>query len=153
MRLFSKSVVITLMLLSSTLSAFAKGAGTEWEILTQEAMELHRTGRYDRAVVVAKKALEVAQKNVGPNHPDVATSLNSLALLYYTQGHYAAAEPLYKRALAIGEKALGPKHPAVATRLNNLAALYRATKRDAQASELEKRAERIRPLHEETYGR
>ncbi|MFN3920758.1 MAG: tetratricopeptide repeat protein, partial [Methylohalobius sp.] len=39
--------------------------------------------------------MEVAEKNVGPNHPDVATSLNNLALLYYAQGQYALAEPLY----------------------------------------------------------
>lgn len=146
MRLFSKSVVIALMLLSSTPDVFAKGAGTEWEILNQEVMELTRTGRYDRAVVVAKKALEVAEKNVGPNHPHVTTSLNNLAELYRAQGQYAAAEPLYKRALAINEKALGSKHPDVATSLNNLAALYRATKRDAQALELEKRAERIQAI-------
>jgi tetratricopeptide (TPR) repeat protein len=145
-KLFSKSVIVTLLLLGSTSGAFAKGAGTEWNILNQEVMELHRTGRYDRAVVVAKKALEVARKNVGPDHPDVATSLNNLALLYHTQGHYAQAEPLYKRALAIWEKALGPDHPNVATSLENLAVLHRARKRDAQALELEKRAERIRAI-------
>jgi tetratricopeptide (TPR) repeat protein len=143
-KLFSKSVIVTLLLLGSTSGAFAKGAGTEWEILNQEVMELSRTGRYDRALIMAKKALEVARKNVGPNHPDVAASLNNLGLLYRTEGHYAQAEPLYKRPLTITEKALGPNHPAVATGLENLAVLYRATKRDAQALELEKRAERIR---------
>ena len=104
-------------------SVCAQGAGIEWEILNQEVMGLIRGGEYDRGVVVAKKALEVAEKNVGPNHSDVATSLNSLALLYNTQGHYAQAEPLYKRSLAIREKALGPDHPKVATSLNNLAGL------------------------------
>ena len=81
----------------------------------------------------------MAEEIVGPDHPDVATSLNNLALLYYTQGEYAAAEPLYKRALQIDEKALGPDHPSVATSLNNLAALYRATGRNLEAQELEKR--------------
>jgi tetratricopeptide (TPR) repeat protein len=37
---------------------------------------------------------------VGPEHPDVAQSLNGLAVLYYQQGRYADAEPLYRRALA-----------------------------------------------------
>jgi tetratricopeptide (TPR) repeat protein len=134
------------MLLGSTPGAFAKGAGTEWDILNEEVMELHRTGRYDRAVVVAKKALAVSEGAVGRDHPAVATSLNNLAELYRTQGHYAQAEPLYKRALAIKEKTLGPEHPDVATSLENLAVLYRATKRDAQALELEKRAKRIRAI-------
>ena len=73
-----------------------------------------------------KKALAITEKALGPEHPDVATSLNNLAALYESQGRYAEAEPLYKRALAIREKALGPEHPDVATSLNNLAVLYRS---------------------------
>ena len=75
-------------------NVFAQGAGAEWETLNQKVMDLYRTGNYDRAVTVAKKALEVAEKNAGPDHPDVATSLNNLALLYYTEGHYGQSEPL-----------------------------------------------------------
>ena len=64
------------------------------------------------------------RKSLGPDHPDVATSLNNLALLYYEQGRYADAEPLYKRSLAIREKAVGPDHPDAAAALDNLAWLY-----------------------------
>ena len=35
----------------------------------------YKTGNYGRAVVVAKKALEVAEENVGPYHISVAMSL------------------------------------------------------------------------------
>ena len=55
--------------------------------LNEEVKELYRTFNYGRAVVVAKKALEVAEENVGPYHYSVAMSLNNLALLYDTQGH------------------------------------------------------------------
>ena len=130
----------------SSSTVFAQGAGVEWDILNEEVMELYRTGNYDRALVVAKKALQVGEKNVGPDHPDVATSLNNLALLYYSQGQYAQAEPLYKRSLAIMEKALGPDHPNVAVSLENLAALYRATKREKEAEKLEQRAATIRGI-------
>jgi tetratricopeptide (TPR) repeat protein len=44
---------------------------------------------------------------LGPEHPDVAQSLNNLALLYGAQGKYSQAEPLYKRALAIPRGAYG----------------------------------------------
>lgn len=54
--------------------AHAQGAGIEWDILNQEVMELYCTGKYDRAVVVAQKVLQVAEQNVGPDHPDVATA-------------------------------------------------------------------------------
>jgi CHAT domain-containing protein len=57
-------------------------------------------------------------------HPDVAESLNNLALVYQRQGAYPKAEPLYFRALDIREKVLGPMHPDVAESLNNLALLY-----------------------------
>ncbi len=90
-----------LLLLQPTPPVFAQGSGSEWDILMQEAMELHDTGEYDRGVVIARKALEVAEKNDGPDDPNVALSLNFLALLYAKQGQYAQAEPLFKRALAI----------------------------------------------------
>ncbi len=117
----------------ATPPVFAQGAGIEWDILNQEVMDLYRAGKYDLAVVVAKKALEVAEENVGPNHLDVAQSLNNLAVLYKTQGQYAKAEPLFKRSLAIAEKALGPNHPDVASSLNNLAGLYRGQGQYAEA--------------------
>ena len=81
-------------------------------------------GRYAEAEPLYKRALAIREKALGPDHPDVALSLNNLAFLYDKQGRYADAEPLYKRSLAISEKALGPDHPDVATSLNNLAALY-----------------------------
>ena len=42
-------------------------------------------------------SLAIREKALGPDHPDVATSLNNLAELYEAQGRYADAEPLYKR--------------------------------------------------------
>jgi CHAT domain-containing protein len=70
------------------------------------------------------RALDLKEKTLGPNHPDVAQSLNNLAELYRRQGAYAKAEPFYARALDIRRKSLGPNHPDVATGLNNLAGLY-----------------------------
>jgi Tfp pilus assembly protein PilF len=86
------------------------------------------------------------EKALGPDHPDVAASLNNLAMLYDTQGNYDKAEPFYKRSLAIVEKALGPAHPKVATSLENVAVMYRKMKRDGEASVLEERAARIRAI-------
>ncbi len=93
-------------------------------------------------------------KALGPDHPEVAASLNNLAGLYYKQGKYAKAEPLQKRALAIREKALGPEHPQVATSLENYAPLLRKTGRTTEAAKLEARAKAIRAKHaKENPGR
>jgi tetratricopeptide (TPR) repeat protein len=64
--------------------------------------------------------LEIAEKQLGPDHPHVATSLNNLAALLEAQGKYAEAEPLYRRAIAICEKTLGPEHPNTKTARENL---------------------------------
>ncbi len=141
-----KLIVITAMLCLTTGQAHSQGAGIEWETLNQEAMKLYRTGQYEHAVRVAEAALNVAEQNVGPDHPDVAQSLNNLALLYDIQGDYAKAEPLYKRSLAISEKALGPEHPDVATSMENMALMYRKMKRDEEAVVLERRAACIRAI-------
>ena len=122
MKIIMTSLLLFLFAFGTGVAAHAQGI--EWKTLNDEVMSLYKQGRYDRAVVVAKKALQVAEQAVGPDHPDVATSLNNLAVLYKAQGQYAQAEPLYKRSLAIWEKALGPDHPDVATSLNNLAELY-----------------------------
>ena len=90
-----------MLLCLTTPPVCAEGAGIEWDVLNDEVMELLRTGQYDRGVVVAKKALEVAEENVGPDHPDVATSLNNLASLYKTMGRDDEAEPLEQRAARI----------------------------------------------------
>ena len=60
---------VVLLCLLFTSSSCAQGAGAEWETLTQKAIDLHRTGNYDRAVTVAKQSLELAEKNAGPDHP------------------------------------------------------------------------------------
>ena len=105
---------------------------------------LYCQGRYAEAEPFIKRSLAIAEKALGPEHPDVGTALNNLAVLYRSQGRYAEAEPLYKRSLAIREKALGPDHPDVGTSLNNLAVLYQSQGRYAEAEPLYKRSLAIR---------
>ena len=97
-------------------------------------------GRYADAEPLYKRSLAINEKALGPDHPDVATSLNNLAVLYEAQGRYTDAEPLYKRVTGNTEKALGPDHPDVAVALNNLAVLYRDQGRYADAEPLYKRS-------------
>ena len=68
--------------------------------------------------------MKIREKQLGPEHPDTAASLNNLAKLYEHMGDYGKAEPLYQRSLKIMEKQLGPEHPDTAASLNNLATLY-----------------------------
>jgi tetratricopeptide (TPR) repeat protein len=101
---------------------------------------LHDRARLSDAEPLLQRALTISERVLGPEHPDVATSLNGLALLYRAKGRYAEAEPLYQRALAIFEKVLGPVHPHVAACINNLALLYHDQRRYREAEPLCQRA-------------
>jgi CHAT domain-containing protein/Tfp pilus assembly protein PilF len=114
------------------------------EQLNQQVVELHRAGRYGEAIPLAAEVLRILTPLLGPEHPNVATSLNNLAELYRIQGNYGDAEPLLQRALRIRETALGPDHPRVATSLNNLAELYQNQGNYDAAEPLLQRALRIR---------
>jgi class 3 adenylate cyclase/tetratricopeptide (TPR) repeat protein len=99
-----------------------------------------RRGAYSAAELLLKRALAIHEKTLGPDHPDVARSINSLAGVYYVQGHYEEAERLYRRALEVREKTLGPDHPDVSESLNDLGLLYRNQGRYDEAQSLLARA-------------
>ena len=84
-------------------------------------MLLQATNRLAEAEPLMRRALAIDEKSFGPDHPNVASDLNNLALLLQATNRLAEAEPLYRRALAIDEKSFGPDHPNVANSLNNLA--------------------------------
>ena len=62
--------------------------------LDQQILQLYGQGRYADAIPLARKVLAIREKALGPDHPDLATSLNRLAALYDSQGRFAEAEPL-----------------------------------------------------------
>jgi len=109
--------------------------------LLGQAMWYTARGRYTEAEQLYQRAIAIAQKVLGPDHPDFGTDLTNLAfVVYQAQGRYAEAEPLLKRALTIHETAHGPFHPDVGTDLVALAGLYQAQGRYGGAEPLFKRA-------------
>ena len=127
----------------------------EAKALSQKAVEQYQAGRYQEALPLSQRALEINEQVLGPEHPAIAISLNNLAGLYQAMGAFDQALPLYQRALKIREKALGPEHLDTASSLNNLAALYWAMAAYDQALPLYQRALKIRekalgPEHPDT---
>src|SRR6266540_4224757 len=104
--------------------------------LYEDARKLRREGKYDEALQLVERSLEIRERLLGPDHPDVADSLNNLASIYYNQGDFPKADLLFRRALMIREKALGPSHLDVAQSLSNLIVLYRDTGEYAKAAPL-----------------
>jgi tetratricopeptide (TPR) repeat protein len=71
-----------------------------------------------------ERALRIREKVLGPEHPDVALSLDALGRAFTAQRDLAGAQSLYERALAINEKVLGPEHPATAISLDHLGTIF-----------------------------
>jgi tetratricopeptide (TPR) repeat protein len=51
-------------------------------------------GRYNDAEPLYLQSLDILKRQLGDDHPSVATSLNNLAALYESQGKYNDAEML-----------------------------------------------------------
>ena len=72
----------------------------EWQI----EVGLYLSGNladYEKALYYSQRCLHSAKKQYGENHPDVATSLNNIGIVYYFQGDYAQALSHYEAALKI----------------------------------------------------
>src|SRR5262245_46793170 len=108
--------------------------------LYKKAIDLRNAGKYDEALPYFESALEIRERILGPDHPDVSQAINGLAIIHYFKGEYSKAEPLHLRALAIQEKSLGPEHPDVAASLISLGLLYAALGAYAEAEPLYLRA-------------
>src|SRR3989454_7910503 len=105
-------------------------------MLNNIALILRKSGRQKAAEPCYVRALEIYEKQLGPDHPDVASVLNNLAVFYTNERRFAEAEKTHLRALAIREKAHPPTHPAVAQSKCNLAVVYHSNGDYARASEL-----------------
>ena len=68
-----------------------------------------------------ERALAIRLQTLGPQHPDVATSYNNVAIVLRDEGDLKQAKEYHERALAIRLQTLGPQHPDVAASYNNVA--------------------------------
>ena len=119
--------------------------------LNNLAVLFGKRGRYKEAEPLCKRALEIRERVLGKNHPDVAKQLNNLALLCQNQQKYEDVEKYYIRACAIYEQTLGPDDPNVAKTKNNLASAYLKQGKYEQAEALYK--EVLTRAHEREFGK
>jgi tetratricopeptide (TPR) repeat protein len=68
-------------------------------VLNQRVNQLIEQGKYQEAIPIAERAVEVAKHTLGPDHPKTAADLNNLGFLFQKIGDYAKAEPLLQEAL------------------------------------------------------
>ncbi|MCA9713781.1 MAG: tetratricopeptide repeat protein [Myxococcales bacterium] len=103
-------------------------------LLNIQGVVASAAGRLEEASGSYEEALEIRERALGSEHPDVADALNNLGNVAYTDGRYNEATRSYERALGIREKALGSEHPSVAMSLNNLGNVAHGEGRYADAA-------------------
>ena len=86
----------------------AQGAGqgeaAEADRLNAQVLKLYREGKYDEALPVAKRVVELREKALGGDDLQVVYALANLGNLYVRKGDKGEAGSLLARALAVAEK-------------------------------------------------
>jgi tetratricopeptide (TPR) repeat protein len=101
---------------------------------------LSENGLYPAAEPLLRRAHEVCERVLGPEHPDTLGSVNNLAHLLVIRGDYAGAQPLYERVLEARERMLGPEHHDTLISVNKLALLLLDMGRFGEAEPLLRRS-------------
>ncbi len=97
-------------------------AGRMLEAATQAAAADDLTSADELLRGVAR----IQEAELGPLHPDLANTLNNLAIVAEKAGRLDDAETFYRRAVAIASASLPADHPMLAASRENLEAFCRA---------------------------
>ncbi len=101
-------------------------------------------GDLKSALEFAKKSLEIREKVLDKNHPDLAQSYNNLSTIYQALGDLKSALEFTKKSLEISEKVLDKNDSSLATSYNNLSTIYQALGELQNALEFAKKSLEIK---------
>jgi hypothetical protein len=102
----------------------SEGAATR--VMLDAAERAATAGDFASAYELLRGALRRQEESLGAAHPDLANTLNNLAVVAERTGREKEAEPLYRRAAAIAKAAFPPDHPMVVASRQNLEDFCRA---------------------------
>ncbi|CAF3600113.1 unnamed protein product [Adineta steineri] len=81
-------------------------------------------GDYQKAISYHEQTLEIDQKTLPSNHPDLATSYTNIGNVYDKMGQYSKALSFHKKALEIDQETLPPNLPNLATSYSRIGSVY-----------------------------
>lgn len=117
--------------------------------LTKSVAKLFKEDKFDEALPLAKRALEIRERLLPRTDPRVTMSLGYLGDVYMARRDYDDAKKTFERLLVLQEEQGGPDDVKLASTLDRLAVLYNRDKKPAKAEELYQRALALR---EKTFG-
>ena len=85
---------------------------------------LCKYAKYDEALVIAKRCVELSEKLFGGNHLDTVPSYNNIGAIYLSKGDFDTAIKYFDIVLTIQKQILGEYHSDVATSYNNIGAVH-----------------------------
>ena len=125
--------------------------------LNQRGLELMKEGKSLEARKLHEEALLIQERELGPSHLEVASTLENLAETYRSAienseptSDHAKARKLYERALEIREAACGVNDRSLCKLLNSIGDTYNKSAQHQQARPFHERALAI---SESIYGR
>ena len=91
--------------------------------LNKQAVQLFGQGKYNEAAAIAEKALALAERVLGPEHPDTLTSVNIWPASIRPRAAIARPSRFISARWEPRARA-GPEHPDTLGSVNNLGNLY-----------------------------
>ncbi|CAF0715213.1 unnamed protein product [Adineta steineri] len=81
-------------------------------------------GEYQEALTYYEKSLDIDQKILHSNHPDLASSYVGIGIVYDSMGNYQRALFYYEKALEIQQQTLPPNHPDLASSYGSIGLVH-----------------------------
>jgi len=119
---FQPSDIISFVPIAKSLTPRAVDA----KELSDSAKVQHSQGKLQIAAELLSEALSISQQVYGPIHPEIASCLSTLSLVYYQSGEIAQAISHQERAVVISERVYGLDNPETYRLYVNLAVLLYA---------------------------
>ena len=88
------------------------------------AVEQEELKHFEKKELAYHQQIEIFSIKRAKDHPEFATDLNNLGVLYYSQERFSEAAPLLRRALVIREAKLPKGHPDTERTRQSLENLY-----------------------------
>ena len=117
---------------------------TEALTLLVEAKVRNGSGGETATLDLATRVIRLKEGSVGPEHPDLVTSLHNLGTVHVERGELKSAAEVHQRGLLIRERKLGRTDPLTATSLEHLALAQILLERFGEARNTLQRALAIR---------
>ncbi len=116
---FSKAEELYEMLLQQTINK-----GEKAHLFGQLAWTKNGEGKYSEAIGFYEQALEIFQKTLPANHPDLAVSYSNIGEVYRNMSEFSKALAYCEKTLKIFQITLPANHPHLAASYSNIGGVY-----------------------------